>query len=362
MGLSTQPNPPRQRKSDRPPSTVTDVDGPTPQNDPGSIPEIDPDDIPELREVNGFDDLPHGPIPHQPWRRGETSGCEAPITAPWRIRAEQVISQSAEFVAQKPVVLDVTWFLTSVLVTLDEQVIEEMDRDIWKARGPPIEVLTPRIPQYVDPNNPTPEAIIEEEPSEEEELAKQRELERLKFKRNLRYARKSEGDDPDEPHNLDDWDPDAAESLYSDERLVVEEPEYEELEARPQKTVDAALFVDTAKLSTIAQAILDGLESIEDECQILSRHELVLTAPGAPNFLETQKQFDAYRNHKVVVETVDPWKSNRVLRGLLIDRNSMDVIINKKGMMVTIPHNFVRCVRLAGPKESASPEESTELD
>lgn len=38
--------------------------------------------------------------------------------------------------------------------------------------------------------------------------------------------------------------------------------------------------------------------------------------------------------------------------GKLIDRNSMDLIINKKGHMVTIPLNFVRCVRLAIPNDN----------
>lgn len=58
-----------------------------------------------------------------------------------------------------------------------------------------------------------------------------------------------------------------------------------------------------------------------------------------------------------VVETQDPWESNRVLRGKLLERNSMDVIINKKGRMVTIPLNFVKCVRVAPSVTDGDDEE-----
>ena len=104
--------------------------------------------------------------------------------------------------------------------------------------------------------------------------------------------------------------------------------------------------VDTQAVAVIGGAILDALEDVEDELRVLERHEVVLTSPGPPEVLETQKQFDAHRGDDVAVETEDPWESNRTLRGKLVDRNSMDVIINQKGRMVTIPLNFVRCVRL----------------
>jgi hypothetical protein len=58
----------------RKPSKVTDEDGPTPEVEDRNWEVIDPDDIPELRELERASDMPPGPIPHQPWRRGETSG------------------------------------------------------------------------------------------------------------------------------------------------------------------------------------------------------------------------------------------------------------------------------------------------
>ena len=96
------------------PSKVVDPDGPTPSLDAEEIEEIDPESIPELRDITSADDLPR-PIPHQPWRRGETAGCEAPIAAEWRQKAEEIITKSAMLVGGK--VLDVTWYLTAVVVT-----------------------------------------------------------------------------------------------------------------------------------------------------------------------------------------------------------------------------------------------------
>lgn len=110
--------------------------------------------------------------------------------------------------------------------------------------------------------------------------------------------------------------------------------------------IDGTLDLDTAGLSTIAEAIISALEIHEEELQILGRHELVLTSPGPHDVLETQRQFDAYRGCDVVVQTQDPFESNRTLKGKLVDRNSMDLLINKKGRLVTIPLNFVACVRL----------------
>ncbi|GKY91996.1 hypothetical protein MPSEU_000171200 [Mayamaea pseudoterrestris] len=346
---------PRARKSNRPPSIVTDHDGPTPTFDAASVPVVDPDDILELRDVSDASQLPH-PIPHQPWRRGDTAGCEAPITSPWRLQAEKMIYQSSEFAANRPVVLDVTWYLTTLLVTLDPVAINEMDRDLLKARGPVMQVCEPENAEYQDPADPNPPDIDATEDPVMYRRQTPEEAEELQRQRRFYYANKDPDDDSDEPHHLDDQDPLVNVPLYVNEEsradvaLHVSSIGQELMETLPQDAVDGALFVDTAKLSTIAQAILDGLESVEEECQVLARHELVLTIPGAPDVIETQKQFDAYRNQRVYVETIDPFNSNRTLRGTLVDRNAMDVIINKRGRMVTIPNNFVKCVRLAGVK------------
>ena len=128
---------------------------------------------------------------------------------------------------------------------------------------------------------------------------------------------------------------------------------------QPMEDLEYSLSIDTAKLSTVAHAILQALELREDDWRILQRHELVLSSPNpALDAVETQKQFDAYRDHHVRVETVDPFESNRTLQGRLVDRNAMDVLINVQGRLVTIPHNFVKVVRVRLPGRSNEQEQN----
>lgn len=90
-------------------------------------------------------------------------------------------------------------------------------------------------------------------------------------------------------------------------------------------------------------------EDIEERLGILSRHDIILTSPlDNPCILDCQKEFDAARDLDVYVETRDPWGSNRVLGGKLVDRNALDVIINQdnSGRMVTIPISMIHQVLL----------------
>ena len=52
------------------------------------------------------------------------------------------------------------------------------------------------------------------------------------------------------------------------------------------------------------------------------------------------------RGEIVSVQTQDPFGSNRVLKGRLVDRNALDVVINVKGRMVTIPLNMVAYIAI----------------
>jgi ribosome maturation factor RimP len=104
--------------------------------------------------------------------------------------------------------------------------------------------------------------------------------------------------------------------------------------------------VNTAALSTIAGSIVEALKLREDELQILARHEVVLASPSNPRSLDTQTKLDAAIGKRVAVRTHDPWESNRSLYGVLVDRNALDVYINQKGRLVTIPNNFVSGVEL----------------
>lgn len=340
----------------RSPSRVVDHDGPTPDWSSSAIPEIDPDEIEELRELTSVDELPT-PIPHQPWRRGETAGCEAPLDADWRLEAEELIRQAALTVGAQ--VLDVTWYLTAVVVTLQEDL--QLERDFMKRSGPPIDIITKSDALYEDPADPNPEEIwydpeeivYERESQEEAAAAEQR--------RNMMFATKDQDDPVDETHIPDKIDGDEV-GLYMNQEtrsdVVLKEAEdrlerYEE--AEKPIDLDSALRIDTAALSTIGQAILDALETREEELDILSRHELILTSPGPSDVLESQKQFNAFRGSPVIVETQDPFESNRTLKGKLVDRNAMDVILNIQGRMVTVPLNFVKCVRLPKRRTQATP-------
>lgn len=337
----------------RKPSLVTDEDGPTPNGSQDQFEEIDVDSIPELHEIERASDMPPGPIPHQTWRRGETNGCEDPITADWRVEAEDIIAKAAKLAGGK--VIDVTWFLTSVYVTLDEDL--SAAKDLLKASGPVIDVRQSEGPMYYDPADPNPEEIWADEEGivyvreteEEREARRQRELNRW-----------AKPENPDEPRIPEGFD--VEQDIYMNEMtrgdlggMFPEELEaLARIEDEGTPITEDIPIVDTAALSTVAGAIIAALQDAEPKLRVLSRHELVLGSPGPPDVLETQKQFDANRGEKVVVETQDPWESNRVLKGRLLDRNSMDVLINKKGRMVTIPLNFVKCVKIELPEETGA--------
>jgi ribosome maturation factor RimP len=334
----------------RSPSVVLDPDGPTPILDATEVETIDVDTLDELRDISDPSEFPY-PIPYQPWRRGETAGCEAPIAAEWRRRAEQEITTAVASVGGR--VLDVTWFLTTILITLDNHV--RPPRDLIKDRGPVIEILEPGPPVYRDPADPEPDEIwaddddvlYERETPEEADAAAER-LHQM-------YATvQPDDEDPTESHVPIEETVNNEVSLYRDKEtrdevalLVAEELQERYADSQQPMDIDT-IRIDTSVLSTIAYAIVESLKLHEEEWRILTRHELLLSSPNpAKDALETQRQFDAYRNAHVVVETKDPWDSNRTLKGKLVDRNAMDVLLNIRGRLVTVPHNFVKCVRLS---------------
>jgi ribosome maturation factor RimP len=332
----------------RPPSLVSDPAGLTPDQVAGEPEILKLSDIPELV----YDEDAH-PIPHQPWRRGVTDGCEDPIDAPWRQEAEELIGKAVRLVGAKHV--DCTWFLTVLEVTIDPDLSEMVD-DPLKTKGPPIAVTTRAAPQWKDPLDPNPEDLQADELGGPYwELDEKLEAD-LKSKK---YARQ-EDDEEDlglDPNEMTGY---ATEESRSDEREGLMEERAEAYAKEPQYTDREAMFIDTAKVSTIAGAILDILQEKEDRLRVLERHEIVLSCPGAPGYLSTQSQFDANRDRYIVVYTHDPWESNRILTGQLIERNSMDLLLNQKGRMVTIPLNFVSTVRLSNPRPDGDAQDLDE--
>lgn len=327
----------------RSPSKVEDKDGPTPEIEYDEPPILDESKIPNLE----YDPDNH-PVPHQPWRRGDTDGCHDPIHSEWRKEAESIIMTSAQ--AAGAVVRDVTWYLTSVVITIDNE-MEMVDET--EIGGPEVEVVDATGPMYENPDNPNPEPIyLDDEP----EFAWQKDVEKEYELKKKSIVPRDEDDEDDGDYLEKELElersmvPLEATEATREEMHDLTREEMVERSTASRPMSEGLLTVDTSKISVIAKYILMGLEKAEEKLRILERHEVILTTPGAPNILETQRQFDAYRGFDVIVETVDPFDSNRTLYGKLLERNSMDVIINKKGRMVTIPLNFVSCVRLPPPK------------
>ena len=327
-------------------SRVVDEDGPTPEIADDDPLMLDPNDIPELH----YDESVH-PIPHQPWRRGTTEGCEDPIEAPWRREAELIISKAVEMVGGT--VVDVTWYLTQVVVTVDSlETVEEY------TMGPEI-IIAPddNGPEFIDPEDPNPEVIWddEEEYLYERDDDSEEEDEADKLRKTNMYKHDPDHEEPKNPVPL------YARYETRDDMAAMTADEEARLE-NEERPMDSSVFeINTPALSTVAGAILNGLEAMEDVLHVLERHEVVLTSPGAPDMLESQGQFDANQGANVIVETQDPFGSNRVLKGTLLARNSMDVVINKQGRMVTIPHNFVKAVKLAAYRGAAVEKDEDEL-
>mmetsp|Transcript_1994 Transcript_1994/g.4419 ORF Transcript_1994/g.4419 Transcript_1994/m.4419 type:complete len:494 (-) Transcript_1994:56-1537(-) len=356
------------RAAGRKPSLVSDPSGPTVELEPEEFNEVDFDDLQE-----GKYDESKIPIPHQPWRRGETAGCEAPIDAEWRKEAEKLIEMGVQIAGGT--YIDTTWYLTSVVVTIGMD-FQDMKMDLLREGGPEIKVDTATKPIYYDPDDPEPEDIWYEEDEETPIFERDTEAEDAIANRTYAKADPEEGEaDTLESLGLD---PDGDAPLYVDkefrEDLALRAHELRRI--RDTKTDDPVdwddMFwfdksgphkkyygekVNTAALSTIAGSILDALDHREDELRVLARHEVVLASPSNARSVDTQSKFDAAIGKRVAVRTHDPWESNRSLYGILVDRNALDVYINQKGRLVTIPNNFVSGVELM-----LSDEEEDELE
>ena len=243
------------------------------------------DNIPNLR----YDKDAH-PIPDQPWRRGDTDGCEDPIYADWRVEAERIIYNACDAVGAR--IAGVTWGMSQLMISvLDYSEVEGI----------------------ID----GPEIIIDT------------------------------GDDYNEELGPDlTWNPTMSDEEFED---YIDTHPRSAVETLDDPMSDIKSDIDTTALSTIANIITDALSepSVELRLRVLSRHELILTTPsGLDGVLETQKDFDDHQGMEVLVETRDPFRSNRTLNRKLVNRNALDVVINVKGRMVTIPQNFIYQVKL----------------
>jgi len=399
-------------------SRISNDDEPTPE-----ITDVEPesvtiDDIPEMKfDQNAI------PIPHQPWRRGDTDGCEDPISAPWRIEAEEIIRSAAFSVGG--VVTDVTWYMAALVITIDDDCLNEVEGK----SGPEIRVFDDDEPMWFDPDDPEPEddyGIYEGEEDGRVEMENEdgslssgipndpylerdfdevtgtflpppkrprreeavRNMRKADFDKWVEDGMKVELTDRDErvgknKMSMEDFQikldelrattnlsEDEIEKrakdlrawyLRSEDLAEYYPEEFEKVgneEALGEKlampVLERADGVNTDALSVIARAIIDALDEddVEDRLEILSRHEIVMTSPGPENYIETQREFDENRGKIVNVQTQDPFGSNRVLTGNLVDRNALDVYINISGRLVTIPLNMVAYVTLSDKNTS----------
>lgn len=263
-----------------------------------------------------------------------------------------------------------TWFLTCVVVTIGN--VAHLPRDVV----PPsdrirMDVQWADLDQnpYIDPSDPNPPPLDGSAATEADRVVWEREddTEMMDDIKSKTYARpdREEGEteemlglDPDDigapPLYVDQEFPEDELLRKSLERDLADDTEPRQILWDDEDVVEDRMMrkhMNVHALSKIADAILKALEEDEDELQVLARHEVVLQAEGWGGHVETQKQFDEKRGCKVAVHTRDPWDSNRVLRGVLLDRNALDVYIKKQGRMVTIPNNFVSYVELVDPKD-----------
>lgn len=353
------------KKKKFPPSTVIDTAGPTPIFDPRDVTIMNNvDEIPGIKEFDRISDMDNNPISYQTWRRGTTNGCEDPITAEWRIKAEESIYKSVLLVGGT--VLDITWYLTTCLITIDDLNLPEFD--YTKSYGPVIDIIEPTLPQYSDPNDPEPVDIWDDEddilydrtdvttqkglkqtPSyatydselDQDDIFNNDEENPSVVRKQVEERMKNEKQDP-KKRSTDRYDVDHLEhklnndllpnqagnndmiSLYMDQEtrddianLHVDEQKlkYDESE-HPIIDLETSIYVNTNSISIIGDAILRSLQLIENEVNVLNRHEIILSGPTPDSsIIETQKQFNQYRNHFIIVQTIDPFQSNRILKG-----------------------------------------------
>mmetsp|Transcript_23274 Transcript_23274/g.34513 ORF Transcript_23274/g.34513 Transcript_23274/m.34513 type:complete len:448 (-) Transcript_23274:147-1490(-) len=405
------------------PSKVTDDDSQTPVATQDAPILVNAEDIPELQY-----DAEAVPIAHQPWRRGDTDGCEDSIDSPWRIEAEDIIKLSVAGIGAS--VKDVTWYMAAVVVTLEDSRGWNVDGP----SGPEVRVEEITSPVWFDEDDMEPEddygiyageedgriettdedgnvsSGIPNDPYVEREfdegtgsfLPAPERPSRVATVRNMSYEELEDYESDGMKLRLNDRDDRISKQKLSMEEFQIQldelaaeseltpdqiEERAVHLRARYLRSDDLAEYypeefkkvgkevaldklampsleredgVDTFALSIIGRAINDALSEpdVEDNIKILSRHEIILTSPGdEEHYVETQRHFDEMRGEVVHVQTQDPFGSNRVLKGHLVDRNALDVVINVQGRMVTIPLNMVAYVAI--PREDGTILEPT---
>ena len=74
-----------------------------------------------------------------------------------------------------------------------------------------------------------------------------------------------------------------------------------------------------------------ALDEVEDRLEIMNRHTLIVSTPGASDVLRTAKEFQSFKGFLVHVTTGTKINNVRILKGNLVERTATDLIINQKG-------------------------------
>jgi len=118
----------------------------------------------------------------------------------------------------------------------------------------------------------------------------------------------------------------------------------------------------------VNKAIQAALDPFEEELEILSRHELLVSTRGVPGTLTTEKEFVAFKGFDVIVETSAPEgiEQREPILGKLQGRDVHETLINVHGRIVKIPNYLVASVKLpeaevepgdpGNPKKEAKPK------
>eukprot|EP00592_Proboscia_alata_P008055 CAMPEP_0194357840 /NCGR_PEP_ID=MMETSP0174-20130528/5264_1 /TAXON_ID=216777 /ORGANISM="Proboscia alata, Strain PI-D3" /LENGTH=505 /DNA_ID=CAMNT_0039128027 /DNA_START=155 /DNA_END=1672 /DNA_ORIENTATION=+ len=341
--ISTQTNTPTflnglPEPTQRTPSLVSDVDGPTIEEPPPPMEVVDITDWPEMHY-----DPDNYPIRGQPWRRGVTDGNEAPISAPWRKRARVIIEQTVERLGAT--FIDVTWYHGCVAIAVDPDSLSQVD-----ARGmdgPDVKTI-PSIKnddgeylnRWLDFGYLDQEREYYEERAEHDMLPmfveRQRDLVSpevyhpvSKLTEAIHEALTEEEEAAIAKGNRDEFD-----VLWRHKLVIVAE------DKKANVWDDPVLSVGTHK-----ERMKDALNR-ERYSRILSA--LTGGTVESDGIIEYQKDFDSLTGFDIDVKTLTPYATSRIVSGKLIERNAFDIVLRKNGADITIPHNFVQEVKLKG--------------
>jgi len=143
----------------------------------------------------------------------------------------------------------------------------------------------------------------------------------------------------------DDYDESDDDLVLDEEDEVGVDDEEEEIEIPSiisvARAINTALYLDSKE---------NGVLSVGN--YVATTHEIEVTTPGAPEIVEGEVMFEAYRGFDVIVETNEVKKGGkkRVVEGKLVERDDQFTRVNVKGRVVKVKSENVEVIRLPKAK------------